>query len=174
MNATNSEITARVKESLKLFEKTVEREPIIFIDAKGEHLINDFAKEFISKKGIPKKEFVEWLKIGSSHLQNLRYGDIGIHMMKLPGKNVIAFLRQERRKIGVEKHQLTHKEKEVLRHLIKGLSNKRIAENMKIAPGTVNTHLDGIYSKLGCSNRLTACFMALKSGLFLPTCEPLQ
>ncbi len=51
---------------------------------------------------------------------------------------------------------------------VRGESNKSIADIMKISPGTVNTHLDNIYSKLGCSNRLSACLIALRNGLFLP------
>jgi DNA-binding NarL/FixJ family response regulator len=54
---------------------------------------------------------------------------------------------------------------------VKGFSNKKIAGLMKISPGTVNTHLDNIYRKLGCSNRVTACITAVKNGLFLPSAE---
>jgi DNA-binding CsgD family transcriptional regulator len=103
---------------------------------------------------------MEWLKVGSLRLQNLNYGDIGIHMMELPGKKVIAFLKHRQGKTAFEKSGLTQKEKEVLRHLVKGVSNKRIAAVMKISPGTVNTHLDNIYSKLGCTNRVAACLPA--------------
>lgn len=169
MSSNNREIIALVKKSLKLLEKTIEKEAIILIDAKGRRWFNDVAREFIFKNGIPKEDFMEWLMIGSSHLQNLKYGDIGIHMMELPGKKVIALLRHEQGKTAADKSKLTQREKEVLRHLVKGVSNKRIADIMKITPGTVNTHLDSIYSKLGCSNRVAACLMALKNGLFLPT-----
>lgn len=164
-----SEIISRVKKSLKALEQTLENEPVVLIDAGGRHWLNDIALELISKKGIPQDDFIEWLKIGSTHLQRLVYCDIHIHMMRLPGNEVIVFLKHECPQPSPENFNLTQKEKEVLRHLVKGLSNKEIANCMKVSPGTVNSHLDSIYTKLGCSNRLVASFMALKHGLFLPS-----
>ncbi|MDA8085212.1 MAG: response regulator transcription factor [Nitrospiraceae bacterium] len=66
------------------------------------------------------------------------------------------------------KTPLTLKEREVLSLVSKGFTNKQIAEMMKISPSTVNVHLDHIYRKLGCSNRVEACFIGLKKGLFPP------
>ena len=132
---------------------------------------NGLADEFISKKGIPIKDFVEWIKLGSSHLQSLSYDDMEIHMMRLPEQNVVAFLKYGQKETVFKKYNLTQKERELLRYLVKGFSNKKIAGLMKISPGTVNTHLDNIYSKLDCSNRLTTCMTVLKNGLFLPTCD---
>ena len=163
-----SEIIAGVRNSLEMLGDSLEKEPIIFIDAKGGHWFNDLAQEFIFKKGIPEQEFVEWLKIGSSHLQTLNYCDVDICMMRLPKKDVIVLLQHEQKKPVSKIHKITQKEKELLSYLVQGFSNKKIAGLMKISPGTVNTHLDNIYSKLGCSNRVAACFTALKNGLFLP------
>jgi len=171
MDRINKEIIARVKKSLRLIDKNLEKEAIIFIDTKGAHWANELADEFISKKGIPKEDFVEWIKIGSSHLQNLNYDDMDIHMMKLPEQDVVVFLKQGQKDTVTKKYKLTLRERELLRYLVQGFSNRKIAGLMKIGPGTVNTHLDNIYSKLDCSNRLTTCFTALKNGLFLPTCE---
>ena len=171
MGTINREIIARIRKSLRLIDKNLEKEAVIFIDAKGAHWVNELASEFISKKGIPKEDFVEWIKIGSSHLQNLNYDDMDIHMMKLPEQDVVVFLKQGQKDTVTKKYKLTLRERELLRYLVQGFSNKKIAGLMKIGPGTVNTHLDNIYSKLDCSNRLTTCFTALKNGLFLPTCE---
>lgn len=156
---------------MRLVDKNLEKEAVIFIDVKGAHWVNELADEFISKKGIPKKDFVEWIKIGSSHLQNLNYEDIEIHMMKLPEQDVVVFLKQGKKETVSKRYKITQRERELLRYLVQGFSNKKIAGLMKIAPGTVNTHLDNIYSKLDCSNRLTTCFTALKNGLFLPSCD---
>ncbi|OGW25919.1 MAG: hypothetical protein A2X59_02355 [Nitrospirae bacterium GWC2_42_7] len=171
MSRINKEIMVKVKNSLRSIDKNLEKEAVIFIDAKGAHWINELANEFISKKGIPKEDFVEWIKIGSSHLQNLNYGDIDIHMMKLPEQDVVVFLKQGQKETDSKKCKLTLREKELLRYLVQGFSNKKIAGLMKISSGTVNTHLDNIYSKLNCSNRVTTCFTALKNGLYLPTCN---
>lgn len=169
MNKASGEIIARIKKSLKGFADTIEKEPLILIDARGKHWLNDNAKQFLSKKEIQIDDFMEWLKIGSSHLQKLTYSDIHIHMVRLPGSDVIALLKQESEKRCSEKFSLTLKEKEILRCLVKGFSNKAIADIMKVSPGTVNSHLDNIYQKLDCSNRLEASFLALKNGLYLPT-----
>lgn len=171
MKKDTAHITAKIRESLKQLEDASEGEPVIYIDHKGDHWLNGTAHTFITRKKIPKDDFIEWLKMGSNHLQNLRYGDIDIHMVRLPKKGVIIYLRHEPKKSSSEVNGLTDKEREILKHLVKGKSNKKIAEQLKVSPGTVNSHLDNIYVKLGCSNRVEACFTALKNGLFLPSCD---
>ncbi|MDA8326303.1 MAG: LuxR C-terminal-related transcriptional regulator [Nitrospiraceae bacterium] len=160
-------VTARIRDSLKAVERLQGEAPCIFIDGKGRYWLNGHAKRFISHKAIPLADFMEWLMIGASHLKNLSYGDVRVNMMHLPGNNVAVFLEQMEPGSGA-KTALTVKEREVLRLVIRGLSNKRIAESMNISPQTVNVHLDHIYRKLGCSNRVAAGFMGLKNGLFLP------
>ncbi|MDA8387493.1 MAG: LuxR C-terminal-related transcriptional regulator [Nitrospiraceae bacterium] len=160
-------VTARIKSSLKAVEKLHDDAPVIFINEKGSYWLNAHARKFIARKSIPLGDFMEWIKIGASHLQNLTYGDVMINMMHLPDNNVMVYLREtEAGKDG--KTALTFREREVLRLVVKGCSNKAIAETMRISPQTVNAHLDHIYRKLGCSNRVAAGFMGLKKGLFLP------
>lgn len=169
----NAEITAKLKDAWETAGKALVEEPLIFIDDKGNYWLNHHAKKFISKREIPVKHLMEWLKIGSSHLQNLSYKDIGFLMMLLPGDNVVVILREKTPNGDNNKVNLTPKEREVLRYLVRGNSNKEIASFMKIRPSTVNAHLDKIYMKLGCTNRVAASFLALKNGLFLPVSEPL-
>jgi len=170
MKKNAEHITARIRESLKQLEEASKEEPVIYIDQKGDHWLNDVAHSFITQKRLPKNDFIEWLKMGSEHLQNLSYGDIDVHMVRLPKKGVIVYLRHEPKRASTDRNSLTEKERELLKHLVKGKSNKKIAEQLKVSPGTVNSHLDNIYVKLGCSNRVEACFTALKNGLFLPSC----
>jgi DNA-binding NarL/FixJ family response regulator len=94
-------------------------------------------------------------------------------MMHLPGNNVLSILRKKAPDEDNKQVTLTSREREILRHLVKGMSNKEIASLMKISPGTVNAHLDRIYMKLECTNRVAACYLALKNGLFLPEGERL-
>lgn len=55
------------------------------------------------------------------------------------------------------KHELlTEREKEVLKVLSEGTSNKEIGEKLNISLATVKTHIINIYSKLGVSNRVQA------------------
>lgn len=171
MTRTGSETISRIRRCLRGVADSLEKEAIIIIDSKGRHWLNEMAREFIVKEKIPHGDFIEWLKIGSSHLQTLRYCDIHVCMMRLPGNDVIVFLRRERGEPGAKRFDLTQKEKEILGLLLKGLSNREIAGLARVSPGTVNSHLDNIYRKLGCSNRLTASLTALKHGLFLPVIE---
>lgn len=53
-------------------------------------------------------------------------------------------------------HHLTKREAEVLRLLVKGCSNSRIAETLAITEGTVKNHLVNIYQKLGVRSRAEA------------------
>src|SRR3954447_5560263 len=60
---------------------------------------------------------------------------------------------------------LTSREVEVLRLLVRGLSNKEIAEQLVISRKTAGTHIEHIYSKTGASNRAQASLFAMKHGL---------
>ena len=60
--------------------------------------------------------------------------------------------------------QLTPRETEVIQLLAEGLSNKEIAQLLRISPRTVNFHLNNIYSKLGVTSRIEAVVYALRQG----------
>ncbi len=161
-------IDARIKASIEAFEKLQKRSPFIFIHD-GNYWLNPHARKLISRKAIPLDDFIEWLRMGVAHLKNLSYDDLIINIMQLPGGAVMVFLKQADKGAGAcPRVDLTIKEREVLRFVIRGFSNKKIAESMKISPQTVNAHLDHVYQKLGCSNRAAAVAIGLKNGLFIP------
>ena len=60
---------------------------------------------------------------------------------------------------------LTKREVEVLRLLVRGLSNQEIAEQLVISRKTAGSHVEHIYAKLGVSNRAQASLFAVKHGL---------
>jgi putative nucleotidyltransferase with HDIG domain len=60
---------------------------------------------------------------------------------------------------------LTPREVEVLRLLVRGLSNKEIASELVISRKTAGAHVEHIYAKLGVSNRARASLFAVKHGL---------
>jgi DNA-binding NarL/FixJ family response regulator len=60
---------------------------------------------------------------------------------------------------------LTGREIEVLRLLVRGLSNKEIAEQLVISRKTAGSHVEHIYSKIRVSNRAQASLFAIKHGL---------
>jgi HD-GYP domain-containing protein (c-di-GMP phosphodiesterase class II)/DNA-binding CsgD family transcriptional regulator len=60
---------------------------------------------------------------------------------------------------------LTTREVEVLRLLVRGLTNKEIAERLVISPKTAGSHVEHVYTKIGVSNRARASLFAVKHGL---------
>jgi HD-GYP domain-containing protein (c-di-GMP phosphodiesterase class II) len=64
---------------------------------------------------------------------------------------------------------LSEREIEVLRLLVRGLSNRQMADVLFISPKTVDHHVQHIYDKLGVSTRVGATLFALQHGLIEPT-----
>jgi DNA-binding NarL/FixJ family response regulator len=64
--------------------------------------------------------------------------------------------------------RLTDREREVLREIATGRTNKEIARSLHIAETTVKSHVSAILDKLGVQSRTQAALQALRSDL-LPT-----
>lgn len=62
---------------------------------------------------------------------------------------------------------LTQREWEVLQQISTGKTNREVAEVLKIGPGTVKTHVERIFSKLGVSDRTQASVRAMQLGLIV-------
>jgi DNA-binding NarL/FixJ family response regulator len=60
---------------------------------------------------------------------------------------------------------LTEREKEVLRLVAQGLSNKTVAEGLNLSEGTVKIHMSHILAKLHVSSRIEAALWATQKGL---------
>lgn len=60
---------------------------------------------------------------------------------------------------------LTQRERELLAHMARGLSNQDISEQLGIALPTVKFHITNILSKLGVGNRTEAVLLALRHKL---------
>ena len=61
--------------------------------------------------------------------------------------------------------ELTSRELEVLRLIVKGMTNSEIAGELRISKGTVKIHINNILSKLGVSDRTQATTTALQRGI---------
>ena len=72
------------------------------------------------------------------------------HLVQL-WRNAAARQRESRSLAG-----LTAREREILRWVARGKSNREIAAVLYLAPGTIRKHLDNVYAKLGVSNRAGA------------------
>ncbi|MBC2607290.1 response regulator [Pelagicoccus albus] len=64
-----------------------------------------------------------------------------------------------------QRQQLTEREKEVLESLIKGRSNKEIAQNLSVSDETVKSHLKTLFVKLGVRDRTEAAITAIRHGI---------
>lgn len=60
---------------------------------------------------------------------------------------------------------LSEREKEVLRAVAMGRTNREVAMELSISSKTVEKHLESIYSKLGVASRILAAVEAVRGGL---------
>lgn len=79
------------------------------------------------------------------------------------GSELGRFLSRRRAELGPR--PLSERELEVLGLAAEGDSGPQIAERLLISPGTVKTHFQHIYEKLGVSDRAAAVAQALRTGL---------
>jgi DNA-binding NarL/FixJ family response regulator len=61
--------------------------------------------------------------------------------------------------------ELTPRERDVIAHLARGLSNKVIARDLGVSERTVKTHVSNILGKLGMTDRTQAAVYAVRHGL---------
>lgn len=57
--------------------------------------------------------------------------------------------------------RLTRREREILRLIVQGDTNKGIAEQLTVSEDTVKHHLTNIFDKTGASNRLELALFAV-------------
>jgi len=81
------------------------------------------------------------------------------------GERYIPSLVAERLAGRVGAEQLTEREVEVLQNIVRGKSNKEIAQQMHISEATVKTHINNLLSKLMVSDRTQAAITALQRGI---------
>jgi len=63
------------------------------------------------------------------------------------------------------KSDLSERELQILHLIVKGMSNKRIGENLGITEATVKWHVNMILSRLHVSDRTQAAVTALNRGI---------
>jgi DNA-binding NarL/FixJ family response regulator len=65
----------------------------------------------------------------------------------------------------IPQSELTDRERDVLRLLVRGRRNREIAETLSIAEGTVKIHVGNILLKLGVTDRTEAATVAIERGI---------
>lgn len=78
-------------------------------------------------------------------------------------ERIAALLSPERRREVPA--GLTAREVEVLRLVVRGLSNRQIAEALTVTEKTVENHLTSAYGKIGAENRAAAAAFTVRHGL---------
>lgn len=86
-------------------------------------------------------------------------GEVVIHP-RVANRLIRELNRAEQKNEAVN---LTRREMDVLYFLVKGNSNKEIAESMFISEKTVKNHLTSIFKKIGVKDRTQAALFALKN-----------
>ena len=68
---------------------------------------------------------------------------------------------------STQNFNLSEREREVLSLMIKGLTNRQIAQQLKLSNSTIKFHVSSILSKLGVASRTEAVSVALRNNLDL-------
>lgn len=66
---------------------------------------------------------------------------------------------------NAQAEQLTEREREVLKLIVEGRTNRVIADTLSLAEVTVKKHVQSVIAKLGASDRTQAAVTAIRSGL---------
>ncbi len=80
-------------------------------------------------------------------------------------QNLFAYLQSQILEADRRKFGLTPREIEIVSVVADGLSNKEVAQTLKIANDTVKHHMSNIFDKLGVSTRLELALFAFKQKL---------
>ena len=79
--------------------------------------------------------------------------------------HITAGAAPRREPAPVQRSALTDRQRDVLRLMAEGHSNKTIGRLLSIAPDTVKTHVSQIFAELGAVNRADACMKGRSLGL---------
>ena len=86
---------------------------------------------------------------------------VGTHSVQNP----VSYLQSQILEAEKRKFELTPREIEIVSVVADGLSNKEIAQTLKIADDTVKHHISNIFDKLGVSTRLELALFAFNQKL---------
>jgi DNA-binding NarL/FixJ family response regulator len=80
-------------------------------------------------------------------------------------KKVVFNISDKGKRKEEEEIKITHREKEILKCICQGLSNKEIAEKLFISPKTVDNHRTSLLSKTSSKNTASLVMCAIKKNL---------
>jgi len=102
----------------------------------------------------------------ADHLLRVMEGEVAVDPT-LAGRVAMTAARLQSGEFWPGAHVgLTQRESEVLGLMVRGLSNRAVAQRLYIGEETVKTHTQGIYRKLEVQDRAQAIATALREGIF--------
>ncbi|MFE4044641.1 MULTISPECIES: response regulator [unclassified Priestia] len=96
-------------------------------------------------------------------IRKLMNGENQLHP-KVTTHLLTRLTKSSEKKVNFTDH-LTKREKDVLKEIAKGKSNKEIGSSLHITEKTVKTHVSNILSKLGVQDRTQAALYAVQHGI---------
>ena len=137
-----------------------------------------------SSFGLERTPTLALVRDEESALELLRAGALGVLLRGVEGERLLSALRAVATGVGVFEPALvrgllsaratpqdnlvfTPREAEVLSLLAEGLSNKLIADRLKISDHTAKFHVTAILNKLGADTRTEAVVTAARRGLLM-------
>ncbi len=106
------------------------------------------------------------MKITETSGRRVASPEMNLSAMHAPGYQVIDKLQERISQNRYAFNFLTCREREVLRLVADGHTDRMVAETLVISPRTVNRHLSNIFTKLDVPGRTAAVALALRQGLF--------
>ena len=102
----------------------------------------------------------------ADHLQRVMDGEVAVDSV-LAGRVAMTAARLQSGEFWPGAHLgLTQRESEVLGLMVRGLTNRAVAQRLYIGEETVKSHTQAIYRKLEVSDRAQAIATALREGIF--------
>jgi len=118
--------------------------------------IKDNARAYLLKDSKPEDFFLA--------LTDVR--DNGFFLNQLVNSKMFKFLRGERDPTDNLAYPLTEKEEEFIKLACTDLTYKKIAEQMKLSPRTIDGYREDLFRKLNLVSRVGLVIYAIKRGLF--------
>lgn len=130
--------------------------PVLMISMETDARVVEQALRTGARGFLPKSAGVEEIRQG---LLAVMQGGIYLH------HQLAGFLTQSPDGGRRPESLLSRREREVLRCVSHGMTNKQIAEALHLAPSTVKTHLRNLLDKTGAANRSELVYRTLTEGL---------
>lgn len=111
-------------------------------------------------KNLRGEEFIKAIKSADSGLVAMEQDTLNTLVKKFDSKGLES--RKEDKKLDVE---LSDRERELIRLLVEGQSNKEIAANFKMSEGSVKNNLSQLLKRFGLESRVNLVVYAVRNGL---------